>query len=307
MIFNFVLANHHETSLNSLGDLLEPIYQGLEANGHHVMRFGIDLHEAPVVNMLVEFFKDDHIVDDFLRFKRDHGERFILGLIGTEDPDDPLVMDHYPNRRANLERLTAAADFIWTILPVEPYYAAIRGADRVALLRYGFSELYLEPDIIADPRARDVDVLLYGNPQPYRNKIVQGLEEAGLSCVRTQREAYPDFVAADLVRRAKVLLDLRRGPEVRFLSPTRIVKGLHAATAVLSERFDTSAVANLYDYTVAAPYDELVERCREIIAEGRFVEIGAAAQAKFRHETSMREAVARALALPPLVRLAAAS
>ena len=125
MIFNFILANHHETSLNSLGDLVEPICQGLEQGGHHVIRYGIDLHQAPTVNVLVEFFKDDTIVDDFLRFKRDHGDQFVLGLIGTEDPDDRLVMDNYPNRRRNLERIAAAADFVWTLLPVENFYRQI--------------------------------------------------------------------------------------------------------------------------------------------------------------------------------------
>lgn len=306
MIFNFVLANHHETSLNSLGDLLEPIYQGLEACGHHVIRFGVDLHEAPMINVLVEFFKDDPIVEDFLRYKRDLGDRFILGLLGTEDPDDQLVMAEYPNRRRNLARLTAAADFVWTLLPVEAYYAAIRGPEHVALLNYGFCERYVEPDIIANPRRRDIDVVLYGNPQPYRMQIVQALEAGGLTCVTTQREGYPDFVATDLIRRSKVLLDIRRSADVRYLSPTRIMKGIHCGTAVVSERFDTSPIAYFYDYVTAHPYGELVEACRRIIEDGAFVHLGLAALAKFRVETSMRDNLARVLTLPALVRLAGA-
>lgn len=306
MIFNFVLANHHETSLNSLGDLLEPIYQGLEANGHHVIRFGIDFHQAPVVNLMVEFFKDDAIVEDLLRFKREWGDRFVLGLLGTEDPDDEMVMRHYPNRRPNLQRLSAAVDFVWTLLPVERYYAAICGAERVAWLRYGFCDGYVEPDVIADPRLRDIDVVMYGNPHPHRDRVTQALTAAGLTCVGTQREAYPDFIAADMIRRAKVLLDVRRSLDVRFLSPTRIMRGLHSGTAVLSERYDQSKLAYFYDYVVATPYDELVERCRQMIHDGTYIETARAALARFRAETSMAATVTAALALPALERLAKA-
>lgn len=306
MIFNFVLANHHETSLNSLGDLLEPIYQGLEAGGHHVIRFGVDFHEAPVINVMAEFFKDDVIVEDLLRFKRELGERFVFGLLGTEDPEDDLVMTQYPNRRPNLQRLAAVADFVWTLLPVQPYYEAICGPGRAAWLRYGFSEDYVEPDIIVDPRLRDIDVLLYGNPHPYRERIVQALNAAGLKCIGTQREAYPDFIAADLIRRAKVLLDMRRSADVRFLSPTRIMRGLHSGTAVVSERYDRSPLAYFYDYVSPATYEELPDRCREIIRGGGYVEMAGTALARFRAETSMAANVTAALALPVFDRLAKA-
>jgi len=302
MIFNFVLANHHETSLNSLGDLLEPIYQGLEACGHHVIRFGVDFHERPMINVMVEFFKDDVIVDDLLRFKRDLGERFALGLLCTEDPEDALVMDQYPRRRPNLERLAGVVDFLWTLLPVEAY-RQLCPSDRVALLRYGFSEAYLDPDLIADPGQRDIDAVLYGNLHPHRERIVRALAAMGLTCITTQREAYPDFIAADLIRRSKVLLDIRRSPQVRYLSPTRIVKGLHSGTAVISERYDNSEIADLYEYTAACSYDEVAERCRDIICGGSYAALGLAALAKFRSQTSMRDNMARALALPVFDRL----
>ena len=306
MIFNFVLANHHETSLNSLSDLLEPIYQGLEAGGHHVIRFGIDLHQAPVINVMVEFFKDDPLVDDLLRYKREFGDRFVFGLLGTEDPEDELVMRHYPNRRPNLQRLAVAVDFVWTLLPVEPYYEAICGAGRVASLRYGFCEGYVEPDIIGDPSWRDIDVILYGNSYPYRDRIAQALKASGLRCVGTQREAYPDFVAADMVRRAKILLDIRRSADVRFLSPTRIMRGLHSGTAVVSERHDESPLAYLYDYVSTSAYDELADRCVEIIKSGRYVDMARVALDDFRAKTSMAANVAAALELPIFERLKAA-
>jgi len=306
MIFNFILANHHETSLNSLGDLLEPIYQGLEAGGYHVIRFGIDFHEAPAINIMVEFFKDDSVVEDLLRFKRELGDRFVFGLLATEDPEDELVMRQYPNRGPNLRRLAEVADFVWTLLPVEPFYETICGAGRVAWLRYGFTGGYVEPDVIANPRLRDIDVLMYGNPHPYRDRIVQALNASGLKCIGTQREAYPDFVAADLIRRAKILLDIRRSADVRFLSPTRIMRGLHSGTAVVSERYDRSPLAYFYDYVAPASYEELADRCREIIRDVSYIGMAGTALAKFRAETSMAANVTAALALPVFERLAKA-
>jgi hypothetical protein len=254
---------------------------------------------------MVEFFKDDVIVDDLLRFKRDLGERFALGLVCTEDPEDALVMDHYPRRKPNLERLAGVVDFLWTLLPVEPYYRRLCAPDRIALLRYGFSEAYLDPDIVVDPQDRDIDAILYGNVHPHRERIVRELAAMGLNCITTERESYPDFIAADLIRRSKVLLDIRRSPQVRYLSPTRIVKGLHCGTAVISERYDDSALADLYDYTAAFEYEEIAERCREIIRGGDYVARGLSALAKFQAQTSMRDNMARALALPVFERLGA--
>jgi hypothetical protein len=272
-----------------------------------VIRYGTDFHEAPLINVMVEFFKDDPIVNDLLRFKRDLGERFVFGLLCTEDPEDDLVMNVYPNRRPNLERLAAVADFIWTLLPVEHFYAPLCGADRVALLRYGFSREHLEPDIIADARARDIDVLLYGNPHPHRQAVVSALAAAGLNCVTTQREAYPEFAAADLVRRAKLLLEVRRSADVRFLSPTRLMKALHAGTAIVAERFDDSALAELYAYTIPCDYADIAATCRKLIGDGMYVERGLQALAKFQAETSMQERVQQALALPVFRRLAEAA
>jgi hypothetical protein len=106
----------------------------------------------------------------------------------------------------------------------------------------------------------------------------------------------------DIIRRAKILIDMRRGPNVRFLSPTRIVKGLHCGTAVVSERFDSSAISSLYAYTEACPYDAMVETCVRLIRSGGYVERGLAAQARFRAETSMGDKMARALSAPVFAR-----
>jgi hypothetical protein len=111
MIFDFVLANHYEASLNSLSDLLEPIYQGLEAHGHHVIRFGIDFHQAPVLNLMVEFFPDDDFVAGLEKLKAETGPRLVVGLIAADDleDDEALQAPPFPRRLANLRRVLSRA------------------------------------------------------------------------------------------------------------------------------------------------------------------------------------------------------
>lgn len=305
MIFNFYLLNHHETSLNSLGDLTEPICHGLIENGHRVIRFGTELHTAPMVNVLLEFFIDDAFVDHILRMKGEYGDRFVLGLLCSEDPEDRIVMDIFPNRLPNLERLLAVADFVWTLLPVPSFYERMGCADRTAVLHYGFSPAYLDRDLITEPARRDIDAVLYGNEHGYRAKVAEAIRRRGHGCFVTRREYYPAFMTDDLIRRAKVLIDMRRGPGVRFLSPTRIVKGLHSATAVVSERFDTSEIATLYRYTTSCDYADIAERCIEIIRSRQAVGLGLSGLERFRAETSMKASIGRVLRLPVFERLAA--
>lgn len=304
MIFNFGLRNHHDTSLNSLGDLLLPIWHGLEENGHRVIRFCTDFQAAPTVNVLLEFFIDDAYIDTLLRLKREHGERLVFGLVCTEDPDDRIVMDVFPNRLPNLERLLPAVDFIWTLLPVMSFFERNGCAARTKLLQYGYTPAYLDPLRIADPAGRDIDTVLYGSDHGYRASVANAIRAAGVGCVGTSREYYPGFMTDDLIRRAKAVIDLRRGPGVRFISPTRIVKALHSGTAVVSEDFDRSPIANLYRYTVSAPYAQLAERCIDLVRSGDAAATGLSALERFRAETSMKANVAEAMALPVFERMA---
>lgn len=306
MIFNFFLGNHHANALNSLGDLLQPIYDGLIEAGHHVIGFATGLRPAPAVNVLVEWFENDPFADELLRAKATQGDAFIFGVLCTEDLADELVMDptKYPRRLANLKRVLPVADFVWTLLPQQDLLAGLCGPEKLALVEYGFCETCVERNMVTAPARRDVDAVLYGNESPYRLHVVDGLKRHGLTCFVSYREAWPNFMMDDIIRRSKVLIDMRRGPNVRFLSPTRIVKGLHSGTAVVSERFDTSVLASLYGYTEAAPYDAMVDACVRLIRSGTYIERGRAAQARFREKTSMRRAMERALTAPAFQRLA---
>lgn len=305
MIFNFFLGNHRSGGLLGMADLIVPIYEGLAEAGHQVAGFAVGMRTAPTVNVLLEFFPDDEFVDLLLKMKAEAGEKFVFGVICTEDLEDALVMEQpeFPRRRANLLRVLPAADFVWTLLPQVALYEAIAGPGKVRLLEYGFCERLLPRGPAGEPRFRDIDVLMYGNATPHRMQVVDELQRRGFGCFVTDRQIYPEFVAGDLVRRAKVLLDIRRGPGVRYPSPTRICRGLHSATLVASENLGESEIANLYRYTVACDTAEMADRCEQVIRSGTFAQLGERALATFRAETSMRANLARAMELPVFERL----
>ncbi len=303
MIFNFILRNHHDTSLNSMADLLQPIWHGLRENGHQVIGFGTRFYKPPAVNVLVEFFNEDPFVDGLLRLKQEQGEGMILGLICTEDPQDGMVMNDFPNRRPNLERILSVVDFVWTLLPVREYYERAGVSDRTRVLRYGFSPGCLDRDLITDPLRRDLDAVLYGNEHGRRATVAAAIRQRGVGCVVTYREFYPGFMTDDLLRRSKLVLDLRRGEQVRFLSPTRIVKALHSGALVLSERFDTSEIAGLYDYTVTCAYEEMAERAVDLVRSGDAVALGLETLSRFKAGPSMASNIAAAMTLPVFDRL----
>lgn len=313
MQFNFFLGNHSQSSFVLLEDLLRPIVVGLQENGHHVVTYGTEMRMAPWVNVFVEFFRDTSFTDALIGIKRELGDGFLFGIVCTEDLDDPHVWQlSGAERRANLLRLLPHADFLWTLLPPKSY-AQHAAAERVAWIRYGFSPRLRPHCYIADPRERDIDVLIYGSPYKYRTPVPERLAAHGLSCeftISSARvgflEGWPRYLADEILSRAKVVVDMRRGPEVRHLSVTRIAAAVHGGCAVVAEAFDTSEMASLYRYTIPAAYDDLAETCRRTVASGDYVERGRQALELFRAETSMQANMAAALDLPLFRHLAGA-
>jgi hypothetical protein len=142
--------------------------------------------------------------------------------------------------------------------------------------------------------------------------IAEALAAHGLSCdftISSGRvgflEGWPRYLADELLSRAKVVVDMRRGPEVRHLSVTRIAAAVHGGCAVVAEDFDKSEMGSLYRYTIPAGYAEIADACRRLITAGDYVERGQAALEKFRTETSMRANMLHATDLPLFRRLTA--
>ena len=306
MIFNMFLGNHPADRLKKLYDLVRPIEHGLVENGHHVIGYGLGLRPAPAVNLLVEFFPDDSFVDELLRLKADAGARLLLGLICPDDVEDDEELENalYPRRRANVERLLGKVDFAWTVQPLLPFYEAICGRGNAAGIAFGFSERLLNRRIIAQPELRDLDVLIEGEDSPRCRAVVDGLTARGLKCYFAGPVPLPSFATADLARRAKLVLDVRRGPRSRFSSAPRICKGLHNGALVMTER-GRGAPGVLDRFALGCDPERIVEDCVAAIESKKAVDLGLAALEKFRMETSMRHGLASALGLPRLQRAVA--
>lgn len=306
MIFNFVLLNHGSTRLKAMRDLLAPIFAALEEMDHHVIQYAFGFLPAPAVNVLVEFFPKDELVDSILALRAERRDGLIFGVLCLDDIDDLALMAEAgtPRRRDNLLRLLPAADFVWTSLAQAPALAAHCPPGRVAQIHYGFCASELNQRIVSDPRLRGTDVVLYGAETPYRLAIVDDLKRRGLQCAFSDPRTMPPYLASDVVSHAKLLLDLRDRAGDRFLSPAGAMRGLHNGTLVVSELWDEAPPASpCHKFTMREAYAVLAGRCEQVVRSGQSARIAETALAGFRSQHSMRDNVAAAMAAAGFPRL----
>lgn len=283
--FSFYLNNHPTGSLVTIGDILQPIAAGLAEAGHSVQYENRFFYNRPIVNLIVEFFADDVFVESLLERKRSLGPDFVFGVLVTEDIADPSVMDNpsFPNRRENLRRVLEVADFVWSLVPIGDYTRFVPEPARVAFLRLGYVHALAEK---RRPGGQDIDVLLYGLIVPRRDQAMAGLAKRGWT-VRSTLGVMPDYIRIDMLRRSRIVLDIRRAEWVRFNSPSRIVAALHAGVAVVSERVDAGELDYLFAYADVHPYEELIDACDRQL-KGDPLAFGMDAQRRFRLEAPMR-------------------
>lgn len=306
MHFHFQLANHYYGGLTQIEDIVTPVVAGLRALGHRVT-MGIlpELPPWPAVVLLLEYFAYEPAIKSFLDWRMDPAaQRFCVGLICTEDLDDPLVMENelHPLRRGNLLRALPHCDFVWPIVPSR--YDLYVPAERLAFLDYGHVEaLRSEGRPLA---GRDIDVLFYGSINERRLATMESLKAQGLNVTAT-RGAMPRYIAKNLMDRSKVILDMKRADSVIYTSPSRICAALQQGATVVSELFDTSRLRFLYEYTEACAFAQIVERCTELARSPDVIERGLDARERFKRATSMTENLQRAMKLPIFDELAAAN
>jgi hypothetical protein len=301
--FHFQLANHYYGGLYMIEDIVMPIVWGLREKGHHVT-MGIlpDLPLWPSIIVILEYFSQDNITDDFLRWIKGPGRKCI-GMVCTEDIDDKLVMEHpdHPNRRKNMLRVLEHCDFAWPIVPSD-YHVHVP-PERLSFLDFGYVDALRRDGLPASER--DIDVLLYGSMNDRRQHVLDALQGQGLNVAAT-RGLLPDYIRDNLIARSKVVLDMKRGDDVKFTSPSRICTAVQMGATLVSERFDTSRLGNLYAYTQACAYEEIVERCAALARAPDCLDIGLEARERFKREVSMTDNLDRAMALPVFKELAAA-
>ena len=291
------LRNHSQGSLVTIGDILQPVAASLAEAGHSIQYENHFLYNRPVINLLVEYFVDQAFVDDLIQKKRTLGNDFAFGVLVTEDVGDPLVMDNpsFPGRLANLRRVLEVADFVWSLVPADVYSSIVPDPARVAFLRLGYVHALAEKRRAG---GQDIDVLVYGQPVPKRNEIAGRLSELGWN-VRSTLGVMPDYIRLDMLRRAKLILDIRRADWIRFNSPSRIVAGLHPGVAVASELFETGGLTYLFDYARTAPYGALADAVDRLLREDA-VGFGIEAQRRFRLQAPMRAFLKEPLAVAGL-------
>ena len=309
MDFHLYLANHHPHSFVLLEDVVRPVIAGLEDGGHRVVSFSTDIVLAPRINLFVEFFPDDTLVDTLIALKQKAGDGFLFGIICTEDMGDPIVWKlSVPARLTGLKRLLPYADFVWTLLSTDSYKSLV-APERLARIDYGYSARLVPPFYTEDPTQRDIDVLIYGSPYKTRLPVAEELRQHGLSCEFTvsattgddgkpKLQGLPRYLADEVIARSRLAIDMRRGPEVRGLSVARISAIVHSGTALVAEEFDVSETARFYRYTTPAPYDAIADTCERLVRGGDYVKQGAAMRERFAAETSMRDNMTAAMALP---------
>jgi hypothetical protein len=271
--------------LVTIGDILQPLAAGLVEAGHSVHYENSIFYNGPVANLLVEFFPNRDFVDAVLENKRSHGSGFNFGVLVTEDIGDPSVMDNpsFPNRREHLLRVLEVADFVWSLVPITDYARFVPDPRKVAFLKFGYVHSLAEQ---RRPGSQDIDVLIYGVTVPRRDAIMADLSKRGWN-VRTTLGVMPDYVRLNMLRRTKLILDIRRAEWVRFNSPSRIVAGLHAGVAIGAEQFDTGDLGYLFSFCRTAPYEEMADSVDRLLKEDA-VGFGIEAQRRFRMEAPMR-------------------
>lgn len=305
MRFHFLLTNHYPYGLYRIEDHVKLIGAGLAELGHKVTYgFRDDVAPWPAINLLVEYFNDSPVTEQVIGLKNGNsksgGARYAFGLICHEDLQDESAMDqpNFPLRRAGLEQLLKHVDFAWTVVPSD--YSGLDGGDRVRFLEYGYAPALRRADV---PQ-RDIGVLFYGDLGSRRLPLYNALVQRNVS-VSASFGMLPGYLKNDLLDRSRVVADVRRLAAVRFLNPARICTALHAGALVVSENFQTGKLAPLYEYTVAAEFDQIVDICAGAVGNPHVLEAGAAARELFAKNTSMAANLTRVMDLPVFAEAAA--
>jgi hypothetical protein len=292
MHFHFLLTNHYPYGVYKIEDHVKLIAGGLAALGHKVtFGFDDDVVPWPGVNLLVEFFNRSPVVDQVIALKASR-TRYAFGLICHEDLQD-AVMDEpdFPDRRTGLERLLPHMDFVWTAVPSD--YTALAGGERVRYLEYGHVPSLRR----ANALTRDIDVLFYGFVGERRAPVFGALVQRGLRVAMTTG-ILPGYFKNDLLDRARVVADVRRSEQARFLAPSRLCTVLHAGVAIVVERFDAGPLSRFYPYTANAPMGEFVDLCERVARADQCLALGDAARTQFAADTSMAASLRRVMDLP---------
>lgn len=299
MQIRFSIGHHPPGDRFRLTDILSPIMAACDDLGIDAAVRDDEALEPRAISLFTEFFMPE-VADFLVTAKKKLKDDFRFGILLTEDLRDQLIWTdkRAPDRLEGLKKVAAVADFLVTLLPDLDALADLASMDRVAYLPLG---LYPGLDPAARSRAhKDIDVLFLGTDRGHRKPVLDALRQAGLRVAVTNGIATA-LVCQSMAAHSRIALDMRRGPDVRFLSPSRLSYLVSAGVPVISESFDETALgAEWHEYTRLAAYDDLVEECLTALSEPEHLRESEAldARARFVAAKPAKKLLADMLALP---------
>ncbi|MGB5261469.1 MAG: hypothetical protein WBO34_13255 [Gammaproteobacteria bacterium] len=206
--------------------------------------------------------------------KRIRGRAIILGA--NLLPDMPGVKPPGKSILFNLEQVTPGSAWlttdylkllkrhqVWDYSQYNIEQLGKLGIGNITLCPIGYSDRL---QCIEPAAQKDIDVLFYGSLNARRLEILEALVRAGLK-VETLFGVYGQQRDA-VIARSKLVLNIHYYP-AKIFEIVRISWLLANGVCVISEDSPMdSALASVQDGIVQAPYDELVDTCRQMIDTG---------------------------------------
>ena len=271
MRFHFSLATLPVQFHESVQDTILLIVSGLQDCGHGVT---IDNEKVKVdgsaINLMLEHF-DEEAAASVVATKLQKGDDFPLGIIFTENLTDQNVMaGNFASRTDNFKRVAEVADFLWYFIPGTDENISVISPSKCFFFEVGYSDRFALAPI---QEVRDIDFLLPGLTYPRRKPILEKLFALGYQ-VRSTDLTTPAYIYHNLIGRSKIILDIRRFEDTINMSTIRVCNGATNGITVIAEKFDTSKLGELYDYTITTNYSNFVDCCVDTIEKLDPIEIG---------------------------------
>ncbi|ORW33329.1 hypothetical protein AWB91_09420 [Mycobacterium paraense] len=240
--------DHHDISGRAFNEVAEALHHGLLALGHDsVLTNRLDLDERSTIvlggNLLVQYALKPPKNPIFYNL-----EQLGNDLPWMTMPEFVDLFRRYPH---------------WDYSQANIEYLAAMGLPRPTYVPIGYvPELTRIP-----PAAEDIDVLFYGALNGRRYAILRGLRDRGLR-VKWLSGAYGASRDA-WIARSKVVLNMHYW-EAKIFAIVRVSYLLANRRAVVCEQSaDPALERDLQSGIVFADYDELADRCVELVGDER--------------------------------------
>jgi len=294
MKFNLVYGNHSYEGLH-ISDTLRLIKYSLQSIGHTV---AISPRMEPGQNnIIIENFTYDFIVT-MENLRKVEGTRFII--LATEYISDNDRFNYFPDSSIN-DNTHYAQDSLWQ-KRWKTFCLAVKSCDAIwhlsepqvsAYQRYfpdvpvGYlPHAYLSDLIRVNPVPdiqKDIDVLFTGTMTPYRQSIIDKLEQSGL-IVKHGAVNTPDHIREDWVSRSRLAINLRQNSQWSYPSNSRFFYHIMNSSLLLTQECDEAC--DLDNYVLHANAEAFETKVHEILA-GNTTELASQILREFKNNRPM--------------------